>query len=272
MKNIKYIVFGLILFLFLNIDVYATPITCTRTDNDLKLPERAEGILEVYPEAKENVLKTPCVDSSQRIYDFKNVLGEKEESKLKKELIEYKKETKLDAVIVITDDIGDFTLVSYAYKFYEYNDFSKNGIIFVIYFDNDKTRIFMGKNGNPDDKVFEVYKDSRVNAILKYVFQHNIKKKDYYEACKNYNTLTKEMYFRTTGNYNVDSSGKVVMDIPWIECIVLSLSIAFIIFVLFITKYGVKIKRNNLMFKNSLDNENMIIKCEYDKPYVETNE
>jgi hypothetical protein len=80
------------------------------------------------------------------------------------------------------------------------------------------------------------------------------------------------MFFRTTGNYNVDKSGKVVIDIPWIECIMLSLSIAFIIFVLFITKYGVKIKRNNLMLKNSIDNENMIIKCEYDKPVVNSNE
>lgn len=272
MKNIKYIGFGLILFLLFNMNVYATPSKCVRSENDLKLPDRAKNILDTYPEAKENILKTPCVDSTEKVYDYIDLLSEKEEKEIKKELDNYKKKTKIDSIIVITDDIGDFTLDSYAYKFYEYNDFSKEGIIFVIYRDNGKNRIFMGKNGNHDDKVFTVYKDSRVNAILKYVFTHNIKDKDYYGACRNYNTLTKEMFFRSTGNYNVDSSGKIVMDIPWIECIILSLSIAFIIFVLFITKYGVKSKRNNLMFKNSLDNENMIIKCEYDKPAMDSNE
>ena len=273
MRNIKYVIFGLFIFVFLSVNCYAAPITCERDENNLRLPHKTDGLLESYPDAKESVLKTPCVDPSQKIYDFVDKLSEKEEKNLKKELLKYKNKTEMDSVIVITNDISDFTLSSYAHKFYEYNEFSKDGIIFVLYFDeNNKSKIYMGSNGNPGDEIFTIYRDARVNAILKYLFEHNIKDKDYYEACKNFVILTSEMYDRSTGNYEITEDGKVVVAIPWIECLILSLSISFIIFVLYITKYNVTLKRNNTMLKNSINNENMIIKCEYDKPIVDIKE
>ena len=272
MKHFKYIIFCFILFLFFNVDCYAAPITYERTENDLKVPYRVYSLLNNDPELKNSILKTPAVDVSQKIYDFVDIFSESEELELKNELLEYKNKTGLDSVIVITDDLRDFSIESYGGKFYDYNDFTKDGIVFVIYIKDGKTKIYMGHSDEEDGRLNKVYNMGRINAILKYVYDHNISNKQYYDACKNYNILTTELYFKDVGNYTLDANGNITFEIPWLECIILSLSFAFIIFILFYTKYSFSSKRKNLTIKNSMDVNNMFVKCEYDKPLVEGND
>ena len=272
MKQFRYYIFGFILFLIFNVDCYAAPITYERTETDLKVPYRVYSLINKDPELKNSILKTPAVDSSQKIYDFVDIFSEDEETKLKKELLDYKDKTGLDSVIVITDDLKDFSLDAYGGKFYDYNDFTEDGIVFVIYIKDGKTKIYMGSSDIEDGRLKKVYNMGRINAILKYVYDHNIKKGEYYDACTNYNILTTELYFKTFGNYTLDNNGNITFEIPWLECIILSLSFAFIVFILFYTKYSISIKRKNLTIKNSINENNMFVKCEYDKPLVDINE
>ena len=50
-----------------------------------------------------NVKTTPCVNARDKIYDFSKVLTDDEYNKLKKEIDEYIKETRMDLVIVIDE-------------------------------------------------------------------------------------------------------------------------------------------------------------------------
>ena len=272
MRRFKYIIIALLLFFLFNIDCYAEPITYERTEDNLRINSKVYGLLQNDPELKSSILKTPSVDASQKIYDFVDLFSESEELELKNELLDYKNKTGLDSVIVITDDISDFTIDSYGAKFYSYNGFTEEGIIFVIYIKDGKSKVYMANSDVKDGRLTKVYNMGRINAVLKYVYDHNIKNKEYFEACKNYNILTLELYYKTVGNYTVDADGNISFEIPWLECIILSLSFAFIVFILFYTKYSIPIKRKNLTLKNSMDTNTMIVKCEYDRPIGENNE
>ena len=75
-----------------------------------------------------NVKSTKYVDSSEKIYDFSNVLNEKEKNELKSLIDDYINKTQMDMVI-LTDSVpytNDNTNDTYASDFYDYNDFGIN--------------------------------------------------------------------------------------------------------------------------------------------------
>lgn len=74
---------------------------------------------------KGNVISTPKVDATEKIYDFENVLSEEEKKQLKQEIDNYMEKTGFELIIVIKnlpysyDDQNE----TFATDFYDYNDF-----------------------------------------------------------------------------------------------------------------------------------------------------
>jgi p-aminobenzoyl-glutamate transporter AbgT len=72
-------------------------------------------------------------------------------------------------------------------------------------------------------------------------------------------------YDRSSSGYVVDKDGNIVRDIPFLEIIILSLAISFIIIVIVIGKTykSNKTKKNNII--DNLDKNTVMIKLKSDK-------
>lgn len=124
MRKLRYFVLVLLLFT-ININVKASTKTFDRNEKDNLGVNKKWHITE---KNKSNVLATPLVDSSEKIYDFSDVLTEEEEIKLKEKIDKFISKSNIDVVIVTTNlpYVSDDTNETYASDFYDYNDFGIN--------------------------------------------------------------------------------------------------------------------------------------------------
>jgi uncharacterized protein len=212
-----------------------------------------------------DILNTPSVSSSEKIYDFADLYSESEELELYNSVSEYIKNTKIDVGIVTTRNLSGFSISDYAYNFYDYNDFSEEGVIFIIYVGGDEDEIFMGNSGKTNGDVFSIYSDSRINAILSYTYK-DIESGNYYTATSNYIKIIDGFYTKDRGsNYKVDSNGNIIKTIPWIEVLILSITLTFIIVFIFICKLKNNSKDSlNSILDKKLDTSTLIIKTNSD--------
>ena len=255
MKKYKFIL--VLIVFFCSINVYAKD-GRVRTRDNLLIPKD----VIVNNNNIEDILKTPSVDENDKLYDFSNVLSRDEENKIYNDIMNYIKITKLDCVVVITSDLCGFDINKYAYNFYDYNNFNDMGIIFVIYINGDKKNIFMGNNGGKDSVVFSTYTDQRIKSILKYVYK-NIKEDNYYQAISDYILLV-ERFFEKDNNVVTDSSEKGNVKgekIPYVEIIILALSLSFIIILLLYRSFD---KGNSNYHLNKIDTTTLNIVLESD--------
>ena len=80
--------------------VFASTKTYERTTDNLRVPSN----VVVNEENINYILNTKAVDASEKIYDFANILTEKEEKKLYKEIDSFVEDTALDLVILTEKD------------------------------------------------------------------------------------------------------------------------------------------------------------------------
>ena len=259
MKKRYLLLLFLVVFLF-PFQCFASPRVYDRTKEDYRVPSNVVVDFDTIPD----IMKTPSVESSEKIYDFIDILTEEERTELFQLMDDYIRSTGNDSIIVLTDNIEDFELSDYAYHFYDYNYFKHDGIILVIYFEGDNIHLFMGNSGSDVSRVFKVYTDDTIHEILEYITKKHVANKEYFEMCKDYVIITYELYHRSYKTFNLRD-----LDFQWMELIIMSFAFTFIIVVLLITKYNVKSKKNRTI-KNSVNNTNMIIKTEYDKPVDST--
>lgn len=251
----------LIVLLFPSL-VLAKSKTYVRTESNLRVPSD----VAVMNDNINNVLNTPSVDADEKIYDFVDKLTSDEIKTIHNDLMTYIDGTDVDSVIVITDDLGPFSIKDYAYNFYDYNDFGRVGLIFVIYINNQgNPEIFMGKSGPSTSKAFTAYEDSRIVEILKYLYVHFLKDGNYYDACSAYVKIISAYYTQDVGNFKINKSGEVVRAIPWVSIIIISLSISFVTIIVIVTKYLFPEKMIDLTIKNSVNYDTMMVKLESDK-------
>ena len=249
-----------ILFI-LPINCFASPKTFNRTAEDYRVPKNVEVTFDNIP----TIMLFPSVDEQQKVYDFTDSLTDEEEKNIGKKLTDFYNTTGLDSVIVFTNDIYDLPISEYTYNFYDYNYFNHNGIIFVIHLTDGDPEIFMGTSGSDDSKVFDIYSDENITQILKYVYTKNISNNEYYDACVNYEKLTEAFYVKADEkkmSYNFFDKLKTL---PWPELFIIAFALTFIVDVLIVTKYNVRVHRKKNLVKNSVNNTTMIIKKEYDK-------
>ena len=98
-----------------------------------------------------NVMKTPYVDSSLKIYDYANILTIEEETKVKSLIDEYIEKTGMDMVFVSINMpyAIDYENEKYAADFYDYNDFGLSN--------KDYSGVILLRNAYEKDPYFNVY-------------------------------------------------------------------------------------------------------------------
>lgn len=236
MKYIKVFVVGCFLFLFLSLECNASTKVYTRSNYNLLVPED----VVVDQNNVNNILSTPAVSSAEKVYDYAELLTDAEEKKIIKKINEYIDSTRIDVAIVTTKDLKGKSLGDYAYDFYDYNDFMKDGVVFVIYMNQNNPEIYMGNSGDKGGKVFNIYTDNRINQTLAYVYK-DIQSGNYYTAVDNYVKILSGFYnIDRNGDFRVNEEGEVVQHIPWLEIVILALALTFIVIVVFICKLNRK--------------------------------
>lgn len=173
-------IFVLFISLFLLVlPVYASTNTYSRTTTDLKVPKK----IKYKSSMEHNVLLTPSVNANEKIYDFAELLTEEEEKQLYDKVKEFIANTNLDlAIVTINTNVKDSTQ-EYADDFYDYNDFSIDGLAFVIDMQN---RIFYISTAG---KAMLYYDDYRIEYILSALDQE-MYNHEYFNAC---NTLISQL-------------------------------------------------------------------------------
>ena len=173
-------IFVLFISLFLLVlPVYASTNTYSRTTTDLKVPKK----IKYKSSMEHNVLLTPSVNANEKIYDFAELLTEEEEKQLYDKVKEFIANTNLDlAIVTINTNVKDSTQ-EYADDFYDYNDFSIDGLAFVIDMQN---RIFYISTAG---KAMLYYDDYRIEYILSALDQE-MYNHEYFYAC---NTLISQL-------------------------------------------------------------------------------
>ena len=186
-------IFVLFISLFLLVlPVYASTNTYSRTTTDLKVPKK----IKYKSSMEHNVLLTPSVNANEKIYDFAELLTEEEEKQLYDKVKEFIANTNLDlAIVTINTNVKDSTQ-EYADDFYDYNDFSIDGLAFVIDMQN---RIFYISTAG---KAMLYYDDYRIEYILSALDQE-MYNHEYFNAC---NTLISQLteYYNNGFSDNAD--------------------------------------------------------------------
>lgn len=261
-KYFKYLLLIFILFFTFELNVFANTKTYERTNDNLRVPKSVIVNSNNY----NDIISTPSVSSNEKVYDFSNKLTDKQKTKILKSINDYNKSSKYEAVIVITDNLNGKDISKYAYDFYDYNDFKKDGVIFVIYTGSNDPTIYMGNSGVENSKIFDIYNSAMINSTMKYLYDNSIKKGNYYEACINFVKIINGFYNKDVmGEYKVDENGNIVKTIPIVEIIIIALAITFIVDVLLIARF--KFKKNNTLdiLDSKVDKNTMVIRSEYDR-------
>ena len=160
---------------------------------------------------KSNVLKTPYVNPSYKIYDFVDILTDQEELIIKEKIDNFINESNMDLVIVTIDMpyINDEENETYASDFYDYNDF---GIDFKKY-----SGVLLLRNTFSEDPYFNIYTFGEAQIYFDYDRCEKMLD-DLYPFFRNKNYLngiipfidSLQTYYRkgySTNQYYVDSDG-----------------------------------------------------------------
>ena len=134
------------LFSFFNINVYAKDLERTK-DNNYGVNKH----WKINNTNLDNVLRTPYVDASKKIYDYADILTDEEEQILYSLVINFIERYDTDLVF-LTDVINYYDTSEneeYAVDFYDYNDFG-------LEFDN-YSGIVLFRNANANDPYYDIY-------------------------------------------------------------------------------------------------------------------
>ncbi len=176
MKKIFKITLVMLTIFTLNIvPVYASTNTKERTEDNYLV----EDWVTVTEDNKNNILTTPAIDATEKVYDFADLFTDEEEQQLYTKITNYINEYNLDLAVVTIDE-NNKTPREYADDFYDYNDFDQQGgILFLI--DMDNRKIYMSTTG----QAIKMYNDYRINTALDEVYTY-MSDEEYYEGTSNY--------------------------------------------------------------------------------------
>lgn len=176
MKKIFKITLVMLTIFTLNIvPVYASTNTKERTEDNYLV----EDWVTVTEDNKNNILTTPAIDATEKVYDFADLFTDEEEQQLYTKITNYINEYNLDLAVVTIDE-NNKTPREYADDFYDYNDFDQQGgILFLI--DMYNRKIYMSTTG----EAIKMYNDYRINTALDEVYTY-MSDEEYYEGTSSY--------------------------------------------------------------------------------------
>lgn len=211
MKNIKYLLIVLSVFLLGTLNVYAkVPETNNREELDnLGVNKK----WQITDNNKDNVLKTKSVNAEDKIYDFSDVLTDEEYEQLKNAAQEFKNHTNMEIIILIDNLPYSYDSMNedYAADFYDYNDFG---------LDIDKySGVLLFRNTYEQNPYYDIYKfgnaqlyfsHTRLNITLDNIYD-SLHNKDYYNGFSRYISEMKSYYDSgiptEMSGYTVDEDG-----------------------------------------------------------------
>lgn len=200
MKKIKTILFILISILFFDCTVFASTKTNVRTESNYLVPSD----VIVTESVRNNILNTPAVNASEKIYDFAEVLSADEEKQLYKKIDKFVKQSNMDLVIITIKNNNKSDSGQYAHDFYNYNDFGNDGVLLLI--DLDRKGVYMVKEG----AAYDLFPNERMKPILKNVYK-NVVESNYYNACNGFITSVSDfIYIGLDDDVFIDDEGNVV--------------------------------------------------------------
>ncbi|MBE6157627.1 MAG: TPM domain-containing protein [Firmicutes bacterium] len=178
-QKLKLVLALVITMMFMVVPVNASTNTKERTEADYLIPS---GIT-VNDYNKDKILKTPAVNSEEKVYDFANLFTDNEETKLKDEIDTYINIHNMDLVVVTINSNNKASARDYADDFYDYNDFgigsTRDGVLFLI--DMDNREIWMSTTGN----AIKMYNDYRIESSLDQVYSY-MSDEEYYTGTSKY--------------------------------------------------------------------------------------
>lgn len=181
MKKFKKIIFLFCILLIGICNVSAEPITYERSNENLGVNKKEIDINY----SRQNILSTPLVDASYKVYDFSNVLSALEQEDLRTKVNSFIEATNIDMVIVTINKLwDDYQIEEFADDFFDYNDFgmdtsgtSYDGIL-VVRNTNDYNRYYYISTSGLGQVYFE---QDRINNILDYMY-NNMHNDNYYQG------------------------------------------------------------------------------------------
>jgi len=235
-----------LILLCITVNVYALPTTYERTLDDLRVHES----IKVNNDNTNEILKTPSVDETKKIYDFAELLDDDDdENELYKEVKEFIDTHNMDLVLVTINDNWTYA-EKYADNFYDYNYFgigdTFDGILILI--DMDTRELWVSTTGN----AILIYNDKRINSILDEMYYY-IQDENYYETF--YGGISKINHYAEMGipddnkNSYIDDNGNYVYvehkEFPFMMFLGISAIISTIVLVIFIYKNKLIRKAHN---------------------------
>lgn len=200
-------------------------------------------------------------DNTIKVYDYAQVLTEKEESKLKKDIDKFIGKYNFDMAIVTVKHYEQETLDEYMNLFYIKNDFgigtNKDGIIAVLDLKNDNNIVGIKTFGN----VKNYYSESEIKSIIN----------DIQKEKNNYKKL--EVFIDGAFNY-VDKfednygDNNILLLLNWVQVITLSILIPTIIVIIGIFKNKNVRKEESARY---YINENSVVITKRNEKYITTN-
>ena len=193
-------------------------------------------------------------DVNKKIYDYAQVLTNKQEAKLKRKLNTFIANRNLDIVLVTTKQHEKESTLEYANKFYTANGFHNDGIICVIDFTFESMNIEISKFGNAKD----LYSDDDIKKIL-----NDINKKEdkgYYKVFDSF--IDRSSYYAKVNS----NSGNFIFSYKFIRILKL-IVVSFILSSIYILYLFIKSKyrSKNRNIKSYLVKDSFIINKKVEK-------
>lgn len=245
MKRYRIIIGFLLLVLsFMCIDTFASTRVNIRTEQNYLVPDD----VIITESNKWNIMNTPAIDASEKVYDFGNLLTDKEEEKLYREIKNVIDSSSLDFAIVTISENVKKSARDYAHDFYDYNMFNKDGLLFLI--DMDTREIYMSTKGS----AVSLFPDSRMAPILENVYG-KVASKNYYSACSTFVTSIGQFIGIGEADINedivVNDDGTVSKNLHLLEIFIFSLiGTGIIIFIMISMNKMVNVATSSREFLN----------------------
>lgn len=258
---VKYFLLIVVLFITFIIPVSASTNTFTRTEDDLLV----SSDVIVNSQNLDNILNTPAVDASEKVYDFADLLTISEEEQVYNQVQQFINKANLDLAIVTISDNNKFSAMEYADDFYDYNNFGleedHSGVLFLI--DMDTREIYISTTG----RALSIYNDFRISRILDAIYQE-FSNKNYLNGITKFVTIiesydTMGLPSNKDSKYIIDTDGTVSRRFPWL--IILGIPLAITVIVVGSLIYKNKLVRVATSSREYLDKDSLRIKTVSDR-------
>lgn len=263
MKKIKYIIILLLTSLIFIPNVSASVNTKNREEIENYGVNKKWDITNTN---RPNVMRTPLVDSSEKVYDFSDKLSEEDKTKIKEKLTEFTNKTKMDVAFVLVNlpYTYDKENEDYAADFYDYNDF---GIDFKNY-----DGVLLLRNTYENNPYYNIYTFGDAQLYFSYNRCENMLDNIYNDFhSENYvngiNTFVNDFinYYKSgipteMKNYTIDEKGflKKVYKTPYKLIILIDSIITTIIILVLVGKN--KMVKKNLNTKDYINSKDLIFR------------